>query len=620
MESKRKNNNKIKYAEYYNLEELFDKLYQDSQADKKFSNLFEIISSEENIKLAYRNIKSNKGANTPGVDGVTIKDIAKMDVDEFVKQIQHKMNNYNPKRVKRIEIPKQNGKKRPLGIPCLKDRIIQQSMLQVLEPICEAKFNDNSYGFRPCRSAQHAIAKCYKNIQVSKLYYVVDIDIKGFFDNINHRKLMRQLWTIGIRDTKVLMIIKRMLRAEIQLPNGEIIKPSKGTPQGGILSPLLANVVLNELDWWITSQWENFPEKMKQQFNSYNNKNGSPCKSNAYASLKNNSNLKEMRIVRYADDFKIFCRDYKTALKVKIATEKWLHDRLKLETSPEKTKITNLKKHKSEFLGYILKTRKKRNKLVVESHMTNKAIERTKDNLEKAIENMKHAENSKSQCQLISEYNSIVIGVHNYFQYATDINIDLNDVNFTISKKLQKSFPLKKEGKIRSVPIRKKYGKSQELRWLNDIPIIPIGYIQTKHPLLLKRGANKYSKEYRDENFSSVGNIQIEGFLKHPVKQRSIEYNDNRISKLYAQKGKCFITELPLDFTNTHCHHIVQISDGGSDKYENLVLIIDEIHKVLHMTNETKVMDVLKKYSVNKKQIEKFNKLRFSLGLNPINI
>ena len=130
-----------------------------------------------------------------------------------------------------------------------------------MEPICEAKFNTRSYGFRPNRSAENAIADCVRKINQQKLHFVVDVDIKGFFDEVNHVKLMRQLWTMGFRDKQLLVIIRKILKAPIKLENGEIVYPNKGTPQGGILSPLLANVNLNEFDWWIGEQWETFNAK-----------------------------------------------------------------------------------------------------------------------------------------------------------------------------------------------------------------------------------------------------------------------------------------------------------------------------------------------------------------------
>ena len=212
----------------------------------------------------------------------------------LIKLVQTKLKNYFPNKVRRVEIPKPDGKLRPLGIPTIMDRLIQQCILQVLEPICEAKFYKHSYGFRPERSAKHAITRAYSLAQKNNLHYVVDVDIKGFFDNINHGKLIKQLWTLGIRDKSLIAVISKMLKAEIE----NIGIPDKGTPQGGILSPLLANVVLNEFDWWINSQWENMKTKHNYSINSKKS-------DNKLRALKT-TNLKEVYIVIYADDFKLF--------------------------------------------------------------------------------------------------------------------------------------------------------------------------------------------------------------------------------------------------------------------------------------------------------------------------
>ena len=331
-ERREKKQGKIRNSEYYGMESIFDTLYAESRNGKTFNHLMAIIESEENIKLAYRTIKRNHGSKTPGVDKKTIRNLAKLNEDEYVRLVKKKFSNYHPRPVRREEIPKDNGKTRPLGIPAISDRIVQQCILQVMEPICEAKFSENSNGFRPNRSAETAIAQCCRLIQVQHLYHVVDLDIKGFFDNINHTKLIRQIWSLGIRDKKLLCIIKQMLKAPVILPNGEKIYPTKGTPQGGILSPLLANIVLNELDWWIASQWENMPTRT--EFTIRQNRAGAEIKSHVYRALRR-SNLKEMHSVRYADDFKIFCSSHTDAVKAYHATAKWLKDWISARKSRE---------------------------------------------------------------------------------------------------------------------------------------------------------------------------------------------------------------------------------------------------------------------------------------------
>ena len=225
---------KLRNIEYYDLQTTFDGLYEQSRNGAFFDKLMDLIQSEENIKLAYRNIKRNHGSNTAGTDEQDISDIEKISADNYVQLIRDKLAWYKPKPVRRVEIPKTNGKTRPLGIPTITDRLVQQSILQVLEPICEAKFYDRSNGFRPNRSAENALAQCYKMIQRQHLHFVVDIDIKGFFDNVNHSKLIRQMWSMGIRDKKLLCIIKEMLKAPIVMPDSEKVYPTKGTPQGGL--------------------------------------------------------------------------------------------------------------------------------------------------------------------------------------------------------------------------------------------------------------------------------------------------------------------------------------------------------------------------------------------------
>ena len=457
------------------MQSVFDELYENSLAKCEFKNLISIITTEENIRLAYRNLKKNTGSRTPGTDGKTITYLAKMSEVELISMVQQKFEWYQPQSVRRKEIPKGNGKTRPLGIPTIMDRLIQQCILQVMEPICEAKFCDTSNGFRPNRGVENALAQAEKHMQTSNLHIVIDIDIKGFFDNVNHGKLLRQIWAMGIHDKKLLCIISAILKAEV----AGIGFPEKGTPQGGIISPLLSNIVLNELDWWITSQWVGMPTR--HEYSGRIHENGTKDQSKKYRELRK-TKLKECYIVRYADDFKIFCRDYHTAKKTYTAVVKWLKERLSLDISEEKSGITNLKKNYMEFLGLKIRAVPKGKKFTVKSHMTNKAKNRAKKKVAESTKRILNHNDQKSLDKNISLHNSLICGLHNYYKMATHVSADFAEIGYPIQKMLSganhnsRQCSVEKSGEIRSRFIADNYGKSKQMRWIHDRPIIPVAY------------------------------------------------------------------------------------------------------------------------------------------------
>ena len=609
---------KLRHNEYYNMQELFDKLYADSKQDKIFENLMELIAQPENIKLAYRNIKRNKGSSTSGTDRSTIEDIKSLPTDKYVEMVQRKLKFYQPKPVRRIEIPKPNGKMRPLGIPTIIDRLVQQSILQVLEPICEAKFHERNNGFRPNRSTENAIAQCYKMIQQQNLHFVVDIDIKGFFDNVNHSKLIKQIWAMGIRDKKLICIIKAMLKAPIILPDGKIEYPERGTPQGGILSPLLSNIVLNELDWWIASQWENIPTK--RNYRGRIHKSGSIDKGNKFKLLRD-TQLKEMYIVRYADDFKIFCRKRSDANKVFLAVKQWLQDRLKLQISQEKSKVINLKKQYSEYLGFKLKAVRKGKKYVVRSHMRDKAKQKVTEQLIKQIKRIQRPKGKNISIMEIRKYNQMVEGIQNYYQYATNVNIDCDEINrlvsIIITNRLRNR--VKKKGITQNKHILKRYGVSRQLRFIDGYPLVPIGYVQTKPPMYKKISICKYTVEGRQEIHK---NLQFDEYVLWVMEQlqynyqstESIEFTDNKISVYAAQYGKCAVLGIILDMEDIHCHHKLPKSLGGKDNYQNLIIVHQDIHRLIHATKQETISKYLSALKLDKRQISKVNKLRKMVG------
>ena len=624
----------LRHAEYYGMLEVFDDLYARSAKGEVFTDLMDIILSRENILLAYRNIKTNTGSKTQGTDHLTIKDIGRLTPDEVVDKVRFiltgSVHGYRSKPLRRIEIPKAYDptKTRPLGIPCIWDRLIQQCIKQVLDPICAAKFSKNSHAYRPNMSTETALAAMYHRMNICHLQYVIEFDIKGFFDNVDHSKLIKQMWTMGIRDTVLIDKIKRILKAPIKMPDGSIVISEKGTPQGGIISPLLANIVLNELDHWIESQWENNPV-----INNYSpgvNKNGSLDKGSAYRAMRK-TNLKEMYIVRYADDFRIFCKTKNEAKRIKIAVTQWLQERLKLEVSPEKTRIVNTRRKYTEFLGIKAKLRVKGKKWVVVSHIADKHLNLKKQALVNQAKCIAKPRKGKTRAQEAKLYNSMVMGMQNYYSKATMVSEDCSKLAYAVNKVLhnrlqtQRGKGLAKTGRKLSKVEQKRYGKSKQLRYLDRSgePIYPIGYTQFKKPMMHSSDKNVYTEEGRKQIHTClrINNKLLLELMRAPPYGASAEFADNRISLCSAQWGKCAVSGIEFKTTSEiHCHHIIPRSKGGSDKYDNLILVHADVHKLIHATELTTIQRYLEKCNLTNKQLKKVNELRVKAGLQEIKI
>lgn len=595
------------------MQSVFDELYENSLAKCEFKNLISIITTEENIRLAYRNLKKNTGSKTPGTDGKTIANLAEMSESELIHVVQKKFEWYQPQAVRRKEIPKGNGKTRPLGIPTIMDRLIQQCILQVMEPICEAKFCETSNGFRPNRGVENALAQAEKHMQTSNLHIVIDIDIKGFFDNVNHGKLLRQIWAMGIHDKKLLCIISAMLKAEV----AGIGFPEKGTQQGGVISPLLSNIVLNELDWWITSQWVGMPTR--HEYSGRIHETGTKDQSKKYRELRK-TKLKECYIVRYADDFKIFCKKHSDAVKLFEATKAWLKDRLGLDISPEKSKIVNLKHAYSDFLGLRIKVHKGTgNKYVVISHIASKALDRIKGTAKEKVKAIQHSSGEIEEYKVINDYNSFVMGVHNYYRMATAASPDIQQLAFeikiAIKNRLQERVQRRSDQTIPGYA--KRYAKSKEIRFIGKNILLPIGYIQHHPPIHKKKSVNKYTVSGRAEihkNLESVDMAILHILMRNPNMNATVEYNDNRISLYVAQQGKCAVTKEQLYLEDIHCHHKTPKSLGGGDDYANLIILHERIHRLVHATQEETISAIMQTVQLDKRQLDKLNKLRKSVG------
>jgi RNA-directed DNA polymerase len=270
--------------------------------------LLEFIVSPANLNAAYLQVKRNKGAG--GVDKMEVESLQDYLIthkEELVTSIQR--GKYRPNPVRRVEIPKENGSKRQLGIPTVVDRVIQQAISQVLTPIYEREFSNHSYGFRPKRNAHQALRQCQKYI-TQGYSYAVDIDLEKFFDKVNHSKLIEVL-SRKIDDGRVISLIHKYLNAGVIIRHK--FEPSEqGVPQGGPLSPLLSNIMLNELDKELESRGHKF--------------------------------------VRYADDMIILCRSRRSAQRTLESISRFIESKLFLRVNRDKSKVCHIREIK--FLGY----------------------------------------------------------------------------------------------------------------------------------------------------------------------------------------------------------------------------------------------------------------------------
>lgn len=272
------------------------------------SKLLDEILSNDNMNLAYKSVKANKGSY--GVDEVTLEDLSDYIKNNW-KQIKSKIEerSYYPLPVRRVQIPKPNGSKRNLGIPTVMDRVIQQAMVQVLSPICEEYFSNYSYGFRPSRSCEMAISKVLEYMN-DGYDYIVDIDLEKFFDNVPHDKLMSYVHqTINDGDTESLIF--KYLKSGVMI-NGKYEKSTIGTPQGGNISPLLSNIYLNVLDKELEARG--------------------------------------LRFTRYADDCVILVKSEASAKRVMESITKWIERKLGLKVNATKTKV--VRPNKLKYLGF----------------------------------------------------------------------------------------------------------------------------------------------------------------------------------------------------------------------------------------------------------------------------
>ena len=396
------------------------------------NELLERILSKDNMNLAFQRVKANKGAS--GIDDMKVDELLKY-LKENGKQIKEDIRNgkYNPKAVRRVEIPKADGGKRKLGIPTVVDRVIQQAIAQQLSIIYEPIFSENSYGFRPNRSCHGAILKA-REIMNNGYKWVVDLDLEKFFDTVN-QDLLISIIRRTVNEDKVVSLIRKYLQAGV-LVKGVFEKTEKGTPQGGNISPILSNIMLNELDKEL--------EKRELQF------------------------------VRYADDCVIFTKSKKSAERVMKNITKFIETKLRLKVNKEKSKVD--RPWRIKYLGFSFYQAKGK----IEIRIHPKSVAKFKEK----IREITSRSNAMSMESRYIKLKQVIVGWVNYFKIA-----NMGKIAQTLDKwirrrirmcywKRWKKCKTKRENLIKlgiSEDVARKHSRSRKSYWrMADTPAMHI--------------------------------------------------------------------------------------------------------------------------------------------------
>lgn len=540
---------------------LQERIYRATQAKEwcKVRSLQKLLlQSYSNTVISVRRVtQQNDGKNTAGIDGKASLNPKKRGqlTDEIVQAKGHL-----PLPVRRVYIPKKNGKQRPLGIPTIRDRAAQTMVKNALEPEWEAKFEGCSYGFRPGKSAHDAIGRIFRILQGTTGYqWVVEGDIKSAFDHISHKTIVESVK--GFRATK---LIQLWLKAGI-MEQGKFKPTWEGVPQGGTISPLLANISFHGMEEALGIIWARYHNGKKLHKSS--------CK---------------RVLVRYADDFAIFCKTQEDAVKAKAEISEWLFQR-GMSLSEEKTSITNIRKESFTFLGFEICFRKKGasksnkgGKVIIRP--SREAIRSFQDKIKEALR--------KSDCSpigaIVNKLNPIIQGWSNYHRIAcakeTFGYLD-HWMFYRYRRWTKRKHPYKSSG-WRS---HKYFGKltHRNDKWVfgdktTGAFVLKLSWVKIVRHVMVKSDDSPYNPNTRD-------------YWVKRKKHNQQQWWDKRRQDVAKQQGhECPICGQSLyNGENLHLHHIISRAKGGTDEKHNLVILHQECHKQIHYGAFTEITNFL---------------------------
>lgn len=599
----------VRFSTEAELKQTLDFLYEKSKEGIAFTGLVEAMVNEVTIITAIHNIKSNKGSKTAGVDRLKMDKYLQMPKEELIALIRDNFSNYRPRPARRVYIPKKNGKQRPLGIPTVLDRIIQECVRIVIEPICEARFYPHSYGFRPYRAQKHAIRDIINVINAGtrspdQPVWAVEGDIKGCFDNINHRILLKKIWRIGIHDKRVIKMIQQMLKAGY-IESGTVYDTKLGTMQGGILSPLLSNVYLNDFDWFVGRMYMEPHRQCKHKCND--------TRRLKWSGVTPKYNY------RFADDWVILTSTEQEAYRLKRVLTKYFRNKMKLELSQEKTFVTDLRTEGIHFLGFVVRAEKKRKTPDPKTWTENLVgkplpdMERLKEKIQKIADEVRkigEVTERSVQAAQIQRVNSMIVGLAQYLQpsicshafHAIDRRI--NNTALAVWKKsfpkhynkyqipMEKlcNLPHRHEGyksKTFAVPIEGEwFGITMAFITHSKYESKPFDQRMTPYTEEGRRIYNYYRSKSKPlpcdrPSVNTAGDIQLSVYAKTVY---NFEYFMNREYAYNRVKGKCKCCKKPLFLDDKKfCYHVKgKVPLDKINKVQNLIWLCNDCYRMVN--------------------------------------
>ncbi len=527
------------------------------QTQHQFDHLYRLICRTDWIRTALDAILCNQGAKTAGIDGMTKKSLSSETAKaNLVKEIEEELRNkqFRPMPVRRVYIPKSNGKQRPLGIPTIKDRVVQMLVKMVLEPIYESDFLNCSNGFRPGRRTQDCIARLDSYIKRrNKYYWIIEGDIKAAFDSIHHQILLKIL-AQRIVDQRFLKLIELFLKAGIM--EGRLFKRTEiGTPQGGICSPILANIYLHQLDlyWW--NKYGNLHRKEKEH--------------------RRTKHMGNCALLRYADDWLLLTNGGKAeATRLRDEFKKFLGSELKLELSPEKTRITHVNQG-FDFLGFHVQ------RYVYANDRPKMLVTPASKNIKKLKLKIKEATRRKrfqdSPLLKITALNAVLRGWINYYRHsnvkkiASDLDFWVNERLFLWLQKRHKLRPrrildmykLRENGKRYNFGIR----NGEDYLFLYKMGDLPLTKFRSRSP------ENPYIE---GEWVTTIPTVPTP--IPKPTwmgNATNSQWRELKESILAERGAKC---EICGSLNNLDLHHINARKNKGKDVLDNLQLLCRTCH------------------------------------------